>query len=101
MHETEEHAEPEYKTRGIDGLLTGYSRWKTRRLIAMDATPLHVLALQTAYLSACILVDGVLVPWAVAIFQGEFSFLLFAVLLVPAIAAEFIGYRSLRGPRNR
>ncbi len=96
MPRTEERAEPEYKARGIDRLLVGYSRWKTRRLVAMDATPLSALALQTLYLSGCILADGVLLPWIVTLLDGDFSFLLFALLLIPALALEAVGYRRLK-----
>jgi len=88
------HARPE--ARGIDGLLLRYSRWKTGRLITMDETPLSALALQTLYLSACVLADGVILPWIVTLLVGEFSFLGFALLLLPALAVESMFYRKMR-----
>ncbi len=100
--ETVARKEPVPEPRGIDGLLLRYSRWRRKRLVTMTEAPLSTLALQSLYLSACILADGVLLPWAVSLIQGTFSFLLFAVLAVPLVAAEAWFYgrikRALRAP---
>jgi hypothetical protein len=78
-----------------------YSRWRRQRLVTLSETPLAILTLQTLYLSACILADGVLLPWVVTILEGGFSWLLFAVLLVPVLAAESILYRRVKAPGKR
>lgn len=82
--------------RGIDGLMFRYSRWKRRSLEDIATAPLSVLAVRSLYLCACILFDGVILPWIIMIPEGGFSLPLFAVLLVPAVAAEVLGYRRLR-----
>lgn len=87
-------SEPE--AHGIDGLLRGYSRWRLRRLTRIVQVPLSMLALESLFLSLAVLLDAVVLPWIVAILAGTFSYALFAVLLIPAFAAEAIVYRRLR-----
>jgi hypothetical protein len=101
MADVDGRADRESPARGIDSLLLRYSRWKTRRLIAMDATPLSTLAVQNLYLAGCIIADGVFLPWAVTLLEGGFSFLLFALLLLPALVVESMGYRRLKAAPKR
>lgn len=87
--------DPPAEPRGIDGMMHRYSRWKLKRLASMADEPLSTLALRNLYLSACVLLDGVLLPWVVVVAQGPFSFLLFAILLAPILLGEGIVYRRL------
>ena len=82
--------------RGIDGLMFRYSRWKRRSLEEIAEAPLSALALRTLYLCGCILIDGVILPWILTIPDGGFSLVWFAVLLVPALAGEVVGYHKLK-----
>jgi len=100
MGETTEKDEPPYEPRGIDGLMARYSRWRRRRLVTLAEMPLSALAVQTLYLCACVLADGVFLPWVVTVLQGEFSLLLFSALLIPLVAAEAVVYREMRVPRR-
>jgi hypothetical protein len=86
--------------RGIDALMHRYSRWKLKRLATMADEPLSTVALRNLYLSACVLLDGVLLPWVVVVAQGGFSFLPFAILLVPTVLGEWIVYRGITSPRR-
>ena len=96
--ETVERDEPRPESRGIDGLMTRYSRWRRQRLVTLTEVPLSTLTLRTLALSGFILVDGVLLPWVVTVLEGTFSFLLFAILFVPLIAAEAMVYRRMKRP---
>jgi len=87
--------------RGIDGLMRRYSRWRLQRLARIADESLTALTLRNLYLSACVLLDGVFLPWAVIILEGGFSFLLFAVLLVPTLLVEAILYRRMTAPLRR
>ena len=92
---------PEYKARGIDALLVRYSRWRRRRLARLAEVPLAALALETLYLSACILADAVVLPWIVVLVAGGFSFALFGLLFLPTVVAEAVLYRRVKAtPRN-
>lgn len=93
---TAERGEPQPEYRGVDGLMMRYSRWRRQRLADLAEAPLSTLALRTLFLSACILFDGVLLPWVVTILDGGFSLLLFTVLLSPIVAAEALVYRKMR-----
>jgi len=86
---------PPAELRGIDGMMHRYSRWKLKRLASLANEPLSTLALRNLYLSACVLLDGVFLPWVVVVAQGGFSFLLFAILLAPVLLGEGIAYRRL------
>lgn len=88
------------EARGIDALLLRYSRWRRARLTAMAEMPLSLLGLQTLYLSACILLDGVVLPWIVTLLGGGFSYLLFVLLLLPTLAAESVLYRRVKAPKT-
>jgi hypothetical protein len=91
---------PTGERRGIDAMMHRYSRWKLKRLANMADEPLSTLALRNLYLSACVLLDGVFLPWVVVVAQGGFSFLLFAILLVPTLLGEGIVYRRLSAPHR-
>ncbi len=91
--------EPE--SRGVDAWLRRYSRWKERRLTHMAEVPFAALAVQNLYLCACILLDGVVLPWAVTLVAGDFSLTLFAVLLLPAFALEGLLYARIRARETR
>ncbi len=80
--------------RGIDGWMHRYSRWRERRLTHLAEMPLSSLAVQTLFLSLCILLDGVVLPWIVVLVAADFSYPLFLLLLVPSLAAE--GFVHLR-----
>lgn len=82
--------------RGLDGLMFRYSRWKRRSLVDLAEAPLSTLAFRSLYLCGCILLDGVILPWAVTVLGGGFSFPLFALLIVPAVAAEAVVYRRTK-----
>jgi hypothetical protein len=86
--------------RGLDAMMHRYSRWKLNRLARMADEPLSALALRNLYLSACVLLDGVVLPWFVVLAQGGFSFLLFAILLVPTLLVEGIVYRRFTMPHR-
>jgi hypothetical protein len=92
--------EPEGEHRGIDAMMKRYSRWKLKRLASMADEPLSTLALRNLYLSACVLLDGVLLPWVVVVAQSGFSFLLFAILFVPTVLGEGIVYRRMTAPHR-
>jgi len=96
-----EHAASETEARGLDGLMRRYSRWRRERLVTMAEVPLSTLTLQSLYLSACVLADGILLPWVASVFEGGFSWLEFVVLLVPALAAESVLYRRMKAPQRK
>lgn len=87
-------AEPE--ARGIDAWMRRYSRWRERRLTHLAAVPLSSLAVQNLFLCVCILLDGVFVPWIVVVVMGSFSYVLFALLLVPSFVVEAFLYKKLK-----
>ena len=87
--------------RGLDGLMVRYSRWKRRSLEDIAQEPLSTLALRNAYLCACILLDGVILPWIVVVLGGGFSLLLFTLLFIPAVAAETALYRRMKAAARR
>lgn len=99
--EPPDRVESETEARGLDALMRRYSRWRRERLVSLAEVPLSTLTLQTLYLSACVLADGILLPWVVSVPEGSFSWLLFTVLLVPALAAESILYRRVKAPQRR
>lgn len=90
----------EREARGIDAWLRRYSRWKERRLIETAKLPLSALALRSGYLSACILLDGVFLPWIVMLLAGGFSFAPFAVSLLPIVVLEGLLYRKIKSRRT-
>lgn len=92
--------EPEEEWRGIDSMMHRYSRWRLKRLARMADEPLSTLALRNLYLSACVLLDGVILPWIVMVVQGAFSFLLFGVLFVPTLVVELVLYRRMTAPHR-
>ena len=100
MKESEAEEDPEGEYRGIDSLMHRYSRWKIKRLTRAADEPLTALTLRTLYLSACILLDGVFLPWIVMILEGGFSLLLFSVLLVPTVVVEWTVYRRMTPPQE-
>lgn len=82
------------KGSSIDRLLKRYSRWRKRRLENIVELPLSKLALRTAFVSACIVIDGVLLPWIiVALNRSLLSLAMFAVSIVTAVAIEAYVYR--------
>lgn len=99
--EASERAVLETEARGLDGLMRRYSRWRRERLVTMAEVPLSTLTLQSLYLSACVLADGILLPWVASVFEGGFSWLVFVVLLVPSLAAESVFYRRMKAPQQR
>lgn len=58
--------------------------------------PLSSLAVETLFLSLCILLDGVVLPWIVVLVTGDFSYPLFLLLLVPSLAAEGFVHLKLK-----
>lgn len=80
----------------IDGWLHRYSRWKRDRLVGLDETPLATMGVRTLYLCSCILLDGVMLPWAVEVVAGGFSYPLFAVLVLPTIVVESLLYQKMK-----
>ena len=93
-------ANPDRIGGGLDALMRRYSRWKRERLVEIAELPLSALALRNLFLSVCILVDGVVLPWVVAVALGGFSFLLFTLLLIPAVALESVLYRRMKAPNK-
>jgi hypothetical protein len=91
----------ETEPRGLDGLMRRYSRWRRERLVTLAEVPLSTLTLQSLYLSVCVLADGILLPWLASVLDGGFSWLLFVVLLVPALAAESVLYRRMKARRQK
>lgn len=87
---------PAREVRGIDAWLRRYSRWKERRLIETAQLPLSDLALRSGYLSACVLLDGVFLPWVLILLAGGFSFALFSVALLPIVVLEALLYRKIK-----
>lgn len=78
-----------------------YSRWRERRLTHLAAIPLSSLALQNLFLCACILVDGVLLPWLVVLLAGGFSYVIFTLILAPGIVAEGFVYQRMKAGEMR
>ena len=99
--ESANRADSQTEVRGLDGLMRRYSHWRRERLVSMAEVPLSVLTLQSVYLSACVLADGVLLPWVASVFEGGFSWLVFVVLLVPALASESVLYRRMKAPQRK
>ena len=99
--EASDRAASETEPGGLDGLMRRYSRWRRERLVSLAEVPLSTLTLQSLYLSACVLADCILLPWVVSVAEGGFSWIVFVVLLVPALAAESILYRRMKAPQQR
>jgi hypothetical protein len=94
--DTPDRDEPPREQRGIDGWMHRYSRWKRRRLVSLNETSVAVIGIRTLYLCACILLDGVMLPWAVVVLVGAFSYPLFAGLVLPAIVVEALLYQRMK-----
>lgn len=63
--------------------------------------PIKQLAVRTAYASACVVADGVLLPWiVVALNRSSLSLALFAFAVVAAIAMEAYVYGKVFSSRN-
>jgi hypothetical protein len=84
-HDSMPNDDPDTVTR----LLMKYSQWRRRRLVAESNVPIRLLALRTVFLTGCVLVDGVFLPWIViALNRAIFSYALFATALVLAVFLE-------------
>lgn len=84
----------------VTRLLMKYSQWGRRRLVAESKVPIRLLVLRTVFLTGCILVDGVFLPWIViALNRAIFSYALFAAGLVLAVFLEarfYFRWKKLR-----
>ena len=73
-----------------------YAEWKRVQLTNATAEPMANLLKRSAYLSLCVLVDGVILPWIILILNRSFiSGLVFACLLIVAVALEYLVYGRL------
>ena len=88
------------KVHRIDALMMRYSRWRRKRLVSMVEVPLTTLTLRTLYLSGCILLDGVCLPWIATMPDGGFSYPFFAALLLPSLVIEALVYRRMTTPQG-
>jgi len=78
-------------------LLRRYSEWRRRRLVNDSQLPFNHLIIKTTYFAACILVDGVVLPWIVIALQRTFlSYLLFMLCLGLILLAQVRLYFGIK-----
>jgi hypothetical protein len=74
--------EPDRVTR----LLMRYSKWKRERLLVESRLPMRLLILRSIFLTGCILLDGVFLPWIIIGSDGTtLGYMLFLFVFVVAV----------------
>jgi hypothetical protein len=85
------------KSDELTALLRRYSEWKRRRLVNDSQLPFNHLIIKTTFFTACILVDGVVLPWIVIALQRTFvSYLLFMLCLGLMLLAQVRLYSGIK-----
>jgi len=79
------------KPDAVTKILMKYSRWRRKRFVAESKVPLRLLLLRTGFLTGCILIDGVLLPWVITIMNR--SILSYALFVAAFGLAVFLQAR--------